>query len=160
MMYSSAKRLQIQVVAVLAIAVGAFLVGFTPRSELPCLDKTFSVQVHIVVDSLGGTDLTEADILGQFNEMNGYFDDICVTFEVCDFNYIENHQWDTLTDIGDYRWAELLAAHHQAYRINVVYLAYIETGRCLRIRTIGWNKQHARRRNLCDQRWRSWNLGS
>ena len=122
------QKLPLQVLAIVMMVLGVSLFGFTPRSELPCLDKTFSVQVHIVVDSLGGTGVSEGDVLAQFSSANGYWDDICVQFEVCDFNYIENFQWDTLTDIGDYRWAELLTAHHQAYRINVVYLAYIEPG--------------------------------
>lgn len=122
------QRLQIKVLALVMLAFGLFLFGFTPRSELPCIDKTFSVQVHIVVDSLGDNGVSEADIQGQFNSLNGYFDDICVSFEICDFNYIPNHQWDTLTDIADYRWSELLTEHHEAYRINVVYLAYIEPG--------------------------------
>ena len=127
-MNRSDQRLQFKVLAVIILAMGTMLFGFTPRSELPCLDKTFSVQVHIVIDSLGETGVSEGDVLGQFSSLNGYFDEICVSFEVCDFNYIENHQWDTLTDIGDHRWAELLTAHHQAYRINVVYLAFIEPG--------------------------------
>lgn len=102
--------------------LGLTQTSFTPRSELPCLEKRFSVQVHIVLDSLGEANVSEADIIGQFNGINPYWEEICVSFEVCDFNYIPNAQWDTLEAIGGYRWGQMLTAHHEAYRINVFYV--------------------------------------
>ena len=106
----------------------ALFSAFNPRSGLPCLDKRFAVQVHIVNDTVGEPNITEADIIGQFESVNGYFDSICVSFEVCDFNYIDNFQWDTLTAVADHRWEQLVTAHSVDYRINVVYLDYIEPG--------------------------------
>jgi len=109
------------------VGVTAFL-SFSPKSELPCLDKRFSVQVHIVKDSLGEANITENDIIGQFNSINGYWENICVSFEVCDFNYIDNFQWDTLIEAGGDRWSQMVTAHHQEYRINVFYVENVEDG--------------------------------
>lgn len=96
-----------------------------PREELPCLDKQFSVVVHIVRDSLGEANVTEADILGEVAGTNSLFEDICVSFEVCEFRYIDNFQWDTLDAVGGVEWSQMLTAHHQAYRINIFYVNHI-----------------------------------
>lgn len=96
-----------------------------PRQELPCLDKRFSVVVHIVKDSLGEANVTEADILGEVAGTNGLFEEICVSFEVCEFRYIDNFQWDTLDAVGGVEWSQMLTAHHQANRINIFYVNHI-----------------------------------
>jgi hypothetical protein len=97
----------------------------TPRSELPCLNKRFSIMVHIVKDTLGLPNVTEAEILGEVAGVNAYFDDICVSFEVCEFRYIDNFQWDTLDAVGGFRWSQMLTAHHEDFRINVFYVQHI-----------------------------------
>lgn len=96
-----------------------------PRSELPCLNKRFSIVVHIVKDSLGQANVTEAAIQGQVDGVNGYFDDICVSFEICEFRYIDNFQWDTLEAVGGVEWSQMVTAHHQPYRINVFVVQHI-----------------------------------
>ncbi len=125
---NSTNPYRLLAIALLILAGGVSLLSFVPRSELPCLDKRFSVQVHIVLDSLGEANITETDIEEQFNSINGDFDDICVSFEVCDFNYIENFQWDTMEEAGNYQWNQMLDAHHQDFRINVFYIEFIEDG--------------------------------
>lgn len=97
----------------------------TPRQELPCLNKRFSIVVHIVKDSLGEPNVTEAAINGEVAGVNALFDEICVSFEVCEFRYIDNFQWDTLESLGGIEWNQMLTAHHQAYRINVFYVNHI-----------------------------------
>ena len=96
-----------------------------PREELPCLDKRFSVVVHIVKDSLGEPNVTEAQILGEVGGCNALWEEICVSLEVCEFRYIDNFQWDTLESMGGYEWNQMLTAHHQAYRINICYVNHI-----------------------------------
>lgn len=99
--------------------------GPTPKEELPCLNKRFSVVVHIVKDSLGEANVTEADINGELAGVNDKFDEICVSFEVCEFRYIDNFQWDTLDAVGGVEWNQMLTAHHEAYRINIFYVNHI-----------------------------------
>lgn len=96
-----------------------------PRPELPCLERRFSIVAHIVLDSLGQPGISEGAIDGQVAALNGYFDDICVSFEVCEFRYIPNFQWDSLEAVGGYRWGEMLTANHRPYRINVFYVASV-----------------------------------
>jgi len=121
------KRLQAGVMLILLL-IGS--VSFTPveelpKQELPCLDKRFSVVVHVVKDSLGEANVTEADIQAEMDGVNDLWSEICVSFEICEFNYIDNFQWDTLDALGGYKWDQMLTAHHQAYRINIFYVAHI-----------------------------------
>jgi len=111
--------------ALLVLCCGILFSSFNPRSELPCLDKKFSIMVHIVRDSLGQPNVTEAAIQGEVDGVNGYFDEICVSFEICEFRYIDNFQWDTLETVGGIDWSDMLTAHHEAYRINVFYVQHI-----------------------------------
>lgn len=91
----------------------------TRQAPLPCLDKTFTVAVHIVRDSLGNLNIDEATILESIDSLNKAFEPICVSFEACDFNIIENFQYDTLTqDEPD----EMIVQYHQANRINIFYI--------------------------------------
>ena len=68
----------------------------TQQSTLPCLDKTFSVVVHIAIDSLGDYGITTDEIEEKIEDMNAYFAPICAKFKVCEFRYIENYQYDDI----------------------------------------------------------------
>lgn len=91
----------------------------TQQESLPCLEKRFSVVAHIALDSLGQANLTEGAVTGQIAGLNGLFDPICVSFEVCEFRYIEDFQLDSIVQAKN--WAELQTLHHQAYRINIFF---------------------------------------
>jgi hypothetical protein len=124
------RKLQYVFSFVALLVFGLMLTSFNaellaPRSELPCLDKRFSIMVHIVKDSLGEANVTEADIQGEVDGVNAYFDDICVSFEICEFRYIDNFQWDTLDAVGGTDWNQMMTAHNEDFRINVFYVAHI-----------------------------------
>ncbi|MBI1288366.1 MAG: hypothetical protein GC178_12410 [Flavobacteriales bacterium] len=104
---------------------GMLSTGFSPRQELPCLDKRFAVVVHIVRDSLGQANVTESAIQAEVDAANALWSNICVSFEICEFNYIDNFQWDTLDAVGGVEWNQMLTAYHQEYRINVFYVQHI-----------------------------------
>jgi hypothetical protein len=124
------QKLQYSLSLVAILVFGLMLTSFNdelvvPRSELPCLDKRFSIMVHIVKDSLGEANVTEAEIQGEVDGVNNYFDDICVSFEICEFRYIDNFQWDTLDAVGGTDWNQMMTAHNEDFRINVFYVAHI-----------------------------------
>jgi hypothetical protein len=111
-------------VALLFLMVSASIAE-AQRTELPCINKKFSMVVHIVRDSLGEPGISEGDITGQVDYLNTLWDTICVSFEVCEFRYIDNFQWDSLEALGGYRWNEMLTAHEQEQRINIFYVSKI-----------------------------------
>ena len=76
----SSQKLQSSVIALIILVIGITGLGIAPysdvkieeeipveepRSELPCIDKTFSIVVHIVKDSLGEANVTEGAIQGE-----------------------------------------------------------------------------------------------
>ncbi len=99
--------------------------GFAEEREpLPCLNKDFSIVVHIVRDTLGSAGVAEQEILDALNEVNDYYSDICVSFSVCEFRYIDNFQYDNL--VFSEEWSQLLTTYHQANRINMFFVTNID----------------------------------
>lgn len=100
------------------------------KKQLPCLDKKFSVVVHIVKDSLGVPGVQEGDIVKNLDVVNSYFSKICVSFEVCEFRYIDNFVFNQ-SKIGreDY-WKHAQQLYNVKNRINLYYVTNIpsETG--------------------------------
>ena len=56
--------------------------------ELPCLNKTFNVHVHVVLDSFGNSNVTEAEIRSKVAAVSEKFAPICMDFKVCEIDYI------------------------------------------------------------------------
>ena len=97
------------------------------KKQLPCLDKKFSVVVHIFKDSLDSPGVQEADILNNIDVVNSYFSKICVSFEVCEFRYIDNFLYDQ-SKIGrpDY-WKQVQQLYNVNNRINIYYVTDISS---------------------------------
>ncbi len=101
----------------LSFCVKAQVQGENP---LPCLNKKFTIVAHIVKDSLGLPGASEGAILGGVEAMNEIYSKICVSFEVCEFRYIDNFQYDALT--WDFEWDELNVKYAVASRINMFFV--------------------------------------
>lgn len=91
----------------------------TRQEPLPCLDKTFSVVAHIVRDSFGDPGITENQIINIIDAANPAFDPICVDFEVCEFRYIDNFQYNTLARNN---WREMQVKYHVENRLNIYFI--------------------------------------
>ncbi len=100
--------------------------GITAKSQntftpLPCINKEFSIVAHIVRDSLGEANITEGQITALVAGIEPYFDSICVSFNVCEFRYIDNFQYDSLEkDNGEP--AQMQLENNQDYRINMYFV--------------------------------------
>lgn len=93
----------------------------TRQAPLPCLNKKFTVVVHIVRDSLGTLGgIDEATIRSDIDSLNLAFEPICASFEVCEFRIIENFQYDTLTN-DEFR--QLQNQYNVQRRINLYYVS-------------------------------------
>lgn len=91
---------------------------FTP---LPCLNKEFSIVVHIVKDSFGLANITEGSIQSMMTDVESYFDSICVSFNICEFRYIDNFQYDSLNK-DEPETGQMQSEHNQDYRINMYFV--------------------------------------
>ncbi|MEN0005010.1 MAG: M43 family zinc metalloprotease [Bacteroidota bacterium] len=112
------------VATVFALVISTtFLLGQqlqTKQAPLPCLNKKFSIVVHIVKDSLGNTNVDLAQIENSIDTLNVYFEPICVSFEVCDVREIDNFRYDFLRNQNE--WSELQVQYHEKSRINLFFV--------------------------------------
>jgi hypothetical protein len=92
--------------------------------RLPCIDKKFSIIVHIVRDNTPAAGITEAQILENVDTLNKKFAPICVSFEVCEFRYIDNSYYNT---IKNQNWEEMQILYNEKNRINLYYVDAIES---------------------------------
>ncbi len=90
------------------------------QSRLPSLDKSFSVVAHIVRDTSGNEGIGEAQILESIDTLNFYFQPIGLHFEVCEFRYIDNFQYNKPLNTNE--WEEMQVKYHQNNRINVFFV--------------------------------------
>ena len=106
-----------QVAKVLAAPdTGQFQPQFAPNK---CFGKTLSITAHIISDSLGDNGVTEAQIIATVQTLNFYFAPICLSFEVCQFNYIPNYKYDRFVKAEDE--AEVIALYSVPKTINIFY---------------------------------------
>lgn len=93
------------------------------KGSLPCINKTFNVVAHVVKNAEGKVVTTPGEINNTLAEVNKLFAPICVQFEVCEFNLIDNYRYDTLELESE--WAELQALYGQPYKINIYFVGNI-----------------------------------
>lgn len=94
------------------------------NTPLPCLNKKFSIVAHLVKDSTGKTNITEAAINGAIQRLNTDFAPICVSFEVCEYKTIENYQYDELEFDGESD--EMAVKNSVSRRINIYFVEEAE----------------------------------
>ena len=92
--------------------------------RLPCLDKKFSIVVHIVKDSLDKSPYEESDILEDLDSLNQNFAPICTSFEICEFRYIDNFMYLEVDE--DKEWEEMQVTYNLKNRINIYYVKTIK----------------------------------
>ncbi|MGQ0827263.1 MAG: M43 family zinc metalloprotease [Bacteroidota bacterium] len=93
------------------------------QERLPCIDKKFSIVVHIIMDNAPIPDITETKILTNVVSLNTRFAPICVSFEVCEFRYIHNSYYNI---VKNENWKEMQALYNVKNRINIYYVNDIE----------------------------------
>ena len=97
--------------------------GFGVKQSLfapnKCFGKKLSITVHIISDSLGNYGVTQGDILNSVQTLNTKFAPICISFEVCQFNYIQNYKYDRFLKPADE--AELITLYSVPNTINIYY---------------------------------------
>lgn len=120
---------------ILLIALFMFLSSYFSTAQitdrLPCVDKKFSVVIHVVKDSIGGngvfenapTAQIETAIREHFDTLNVHFAPVCMSFEICEFRYIENYLYYYHL-VGNAAY-DMMTLYNVEKRINVYYTAGI-----------------------------------
>ncbi len=101
-----------------------------PQNQLlPNLDKTLSLSIHIVLDSLGEPNIDTNDIYIAIDTLNSKFSPINLSFRICSIDSIENYQWDTLVvndDDGLKEEQQMTTNNHIDSTINVYFVTAFE----------------------------------
>lgn len=84
--------------------------------DLPCVQKTFMVHVHLVQDSMG-TVMDIAEIQSQLDYTSVYFEPICIDFEVCAVDTLFDYSFDSIPDLVEN--SELTVRLIREQRINI-----------------------------------------
>ena len=100
----------------------------TRQAPLPCIDRTFTIVAHMVRDSFGEPNITQAEIEDEIERLNENFAPICVDFEVCDFRFLDNFQYDNI-DNDDER-QEMFDYYNEEFRINMYFVTSANTPFC------------------------------
>ena len=116
------RVLKILPILTICFFINQFGLGQTVE-RLPCLDKKFSIVAHIFKDSMGIYNVTEPAILDAITKVNQDFSPICVSFEVCEFQYHDNFQYDLHR--RNLEWDEMQVLYHVDNRINIYYVTTI-----------------------------------
>ena len=96
----------------------------TMQEPLPCLNKKFTIVAHILRDTFGAANIQEAAIQANVDDLNRFFAPICASFEICEFNYIDNFQYDILDEGAGAspEWQEMKTKYNQTRRINMYFI--------------------------------------
>ena len=88
---------------------------------LPCINKTFQVHAHVVLDSLGVANYTADNLRAALVSTSAAFAPICASFELCSFDTITNYEFDSIGTNAEPE--EMKQLFHLKNRINI----YLET---------------------------------
>ena len=86
-----------------------------------CINKTFSISVHIVLDSLENTNFSFVALQNAIDQMNEAFAPICFQFKVCSTDTIENYQYDRL-DKGMKEETDMYTLYQTPNTINMYFV--------------------------------------
>lgn len=103
--------------------------------DLPCVNKNYNLLVHVAVDSTLRIPLyTESQLNRMVTELNRFFEPICVSFSICEYNVLENDYSLGRIDIHpltlEQQIEELKVRFSLRRRINIFFLDYIEGASC------------------------------
>lgn len=93
-------------------------------TKLPCLDKEFVVVAHVIKDSLGNAGITETQIESVVSGINDYFGQICVSFKVCEYRYINDFRYNNIDTLKGH-WTEVKQKFNAQNRINIYFVSDI-----------------------------------
>lgn len=107
-------------VSLFAFSTFSFSQPTQTKEKLTCIDKKFSVVVHIVKDSLHKANVSESTIIAAIAGASQQFAPICVSFQVCEIRYIDNYAYDDIDMNKDF--PEMQHQYNLKNRINIYYV--------------------------------------
>lgn len=98
-------------------------VSYTTKEEsLPCIDKEFSIFVHVIRDSLGNSGISVETIEEQLEGLNALFSPICARFSMCNIEYYPTYQFKDI-----WKKDQVVEMEKRYFVRNVINLFVIES---------------------------------
>ncbi len=88
----------------------------TQQQSLPCLNKRFSLRVHVIDSPDGPAPLDTMGFRRMIDRANEAFAPICISFEDCEYRRIENYRYHSLENLDT---LELVHQYGDPNRIDV-----------------------------------------
>lgn len=90
------------------------------RKSLPCVDKEFTIVGHLVRDTFGVLGTSPATVAEAVDQLNLWFDPICVSFNLAALDTIDNFQYDEPRNNNEVE--QMWTNHNADNRINVYFI--------------------------------------
>lgn len=89
------------------------------NEPLPCVERKFHFFIHLTLDSLGNSNITESKINQLIQKANEAFAPICISFDYCKIDTVVDYSFETINDTKE---VELLMSRFQKERRINLYL--------------------------------------
>lgn len=103
-----------------------FMPGYFGCEQINSTDRTLSITLWIVLDSLGNSGYNENNLNQPIAYLNEIFDPIGLGFRICEINEIENFQFNEFAESQNHL-DEILGMHYQINTINIYLTESLET---------------------------------
>lgn len=99
------------------------------HKPLPCINKTFSVHVHLTQDPYGQVEFDLEDLYETVAWTNQAFAPICIDFEICSIDTLEDYNWNYLSLGAEI--AQMTSLSYEPHVINIfVVKRFSDPDRC------------------------------
>lgn len=88
--------------------------------DLPCLNKTFNLHVHVALDFMRRTNFEQEVFEAMLEIANEQFEPICVSFKLCEYDTILNYNFDRPSSQAKLDEIRTLFAHERRLNVYVV----------------------------------------
>lgn len=115
---------QIFVLLFFLLSFGANAQFHATGKDLPCINKEFKILAHIGQTIDGDPGITEEEVIASVEAVNEFFAPICVSFSVCEIEYMDNYNFNFPRE---HLFEEMHALFGEAHVIDV-YFCIINIG--------------------------------
>ncbi|NQY10703.1 MAG: hypothetical protein HRT71_14480 [Flavobacteriales bacterium] len=109
---------------IIALAVICAASEGIAQDRLPCIDNSFTILMHVFLDKEGVSPFDEADINNTIAALNTIFEPICASFNVCEYVYHPN--WNYQVHNSDSDWVDIQVLYNRDNVINVYFVTDID----------------------------------
>ncbi len=130
------RRLLVVLLYIGLYNVGLYAQTLHERSEdLPCFNKKFQIVAHVAVDSaFRAPIINPLEIDSLLERASTYFDPLCMSFERCEYDIIENdYTYNNILNLPipvDIRFDKMDRLFAKDRRINIFFVSSIEDRYC------------------------------